>query len=46
MDEEYFLNGAELVHDSIAVICCYYMVIHYLRSGIYLAESCHDDERR
>jgi hypothetical protein len=46
MDEEYFLNRAEIVHDSIVTRYCYYIVIHFFRAGTYLANSYKDDEKR
>jgi hypothetical protein len=38
MEEEYFLNRAEIFHGSIIATYCYYKVIHYFPSGIYLAK--------
>jgi len=46
MDEEYFLNRAEIVHDRIVTRYCYYIVIHFFRAGTYLANSYKDDEKR
>jgi hypothetical protein len=45
-NEEYFLNKAKIVHGNNGTSYCYYMVIHFPRSGIHLAKSYHDDERR
>jgi hypothetical protein len=39
LDEENFLNRAEIGHRIIGVNCCYYMVIHLPCLGIYLAEK-------
>jgi hypothetical protein len=46
MRGEYFLNKTKISHGGIGSRYCYYMVIHWCCSGIYLAIPWRDDERR